>query len=183
MPDRTLTETFEALGDSMLDEFDSIVREAHAKYRTYDPAILIEHDVRAQANCTYCHMVAAAERRFLDRTAIRPLEIRGLKVWLIEHARVVVRFKKMDEDGRTRNYPTKQAKKFDAQLELPGLPSKPVRLAVGYLLDATGVEVVRAQISRPDGKDPLWCGVIVPKEIRIPGERIWTDETRQRRFA
>src|SRR5260370_20957516 len=155
MPHRTMAETLEAMGDVLLDEFDALTREAHATYRAYDPAALIEHDMRAQATCTYAHMVEAADRRFWEWDGVRSLEIRGLKLWLFEHASVVVRFKKMDEDGRSRNYPTRQAKAFDAQLELPGLPPKPVRLTVGYLLDRTATEFVRAQISRPDGRDAL----------------------------
>jgi hypothetical protein len=178
-----MAKTFEAIGDDLLDEFDALTRESHATYRSYDSAILIEHDARAQANCTYAHMVAAADRRFINRAGIRSLEIRGLKLWLFEHASVVVRFKKMDEDGRSRNYPTRQARLFDAQLELPSLPPKPLRLTVGYLLDATGVEFIRTQIARPDGRDALWCGAVIPREDRTAGECIWIDVTRQRRFA
>jgi hypothetical protein len=182
MPHRTMAEMLDAVGDDTLDEFDALTREAHSTYRSYDPAILIEHDVRAQANCTYSHMFAAADRRFLGRPGIRLLDIRGLKVWLFETASVVVRFKKMDEDGRSRNYPTKQARDFDAQLELPGLPPKPVRLTVGYLLDETGTEFVRCQIARPNGRQALWCGAVIPREDRKPGERIWIDVTRQISF-
>jgi hypothetical protein len=183
MPHRSMAETFEAIGDDLLDEFDALTREAHRTYRAYDAAVLIEHDRRAQATCTYTHMVAAADRLFVDRAGVRHLEIRNLKLWLFEHAGIVVRFKKMDEDGKSRNYPTKQAKAFDAQLELPGLPPRPLRLTVGYLLDPTGTEFVRSQVARPDGRDTLWCGAIVARDDRQPGERIWIDVTRQRRFA
>lgn len=129
-------------------------------------------------------LFAICMRRLLDREGIRPLEIRGLKVWLIEKADVVIRLKKMDEDGKTRNYPTKQAKDYDAQLQLPELPLPPVRLAAGYWLDATGQMINRVQIARPNGKMvPLWCAAIVPKEERKVGERIWTDVTRFRRLG
>ena len=178
-----MPQIMDALGDDLLDDIDAIAREAHGTYRAYDPAILIEHDVRAQATCTYTHMVAGADRRFLGRADIRILEIRGLKLWLFEDASVVIRFKKMDEDGRTRNYPTKQAKAFDAQLELPGLPPKPVRLTAGYFLDRTGTEFIRSQIARPDGRHTLWCGAVIPREDRKPGERIWIDVTQQHRFG
>jgi hypothetical protein len=96
MPHRTMAEMLDAVGDDLLDDFDGLTREAHSTYRSCDPAVLIEHDVRAQANCTYSHMVASADRRFLGRPGIRPLDIRGLKLWLFETASVVVRFKKMD---------------------------------------------------------------------------------------
>jgi hypothetical protein len=182
MPHRAMPEIMDAIGDDFLDEIDAIAREAHTTYRAYDPAVLIEHDVRAQATCTYTHMVASADRRLLIRDGVRILDIRGLKLWLLEHAGVVIRFKKMDEDGRSRNYPTKQAKAFDAQLELPGLPPKPVRLTAGYVLDRTGTEFVRSQIARPSGREALWCGAVIPRDDRKPGERIWIDVTRQHRF-
>jgi hypothetical protein len=124
-------------------------------------------------------MVADADRRFLGRAEVRLIDVRGLKLWLIESANAVIRWKKMDEDGKTRNYPTKQARDFDAGRELPGLPMPPVRLAVGYLLDATGIELIRTQIAKPVGKKALWCAAVVPREERKPGERVWCDVARQ----
>jgi hypothetical protein len=53
MPNRTLEETMDALGD-LLNEFDQIARSAHARFRAYQPADIIELDSRAQATCTYC---------------------------------------------------------------------------------------------------------------------------------
>ena len=133
VPHRTMIETLDAIGESLLDELDDIARAADARYRSYKTDDLIEHDVRAQAACTYCHMVADADRKFDGRPDVRPLDIRGLKVWLFKKANVVIRLKKMDEDGRSRNYPTRQAKAFDAQKDLPGLPL-PAREADSRLL-------------------------------------------------
>ncbi|MGE3991220.1 hypothetical protein [Pseudorhodoplanes sp.] len=185
MPDRTLNETLEAIGDGSLDELAEIVRAGHARYSGYDAAILLELDVRAQAACTYCHMHAEAERRLLDREGVRPIDYSGgLKLWLYEKANVVVRLKKMDEDGRSSNYPTKQARDYDAQRELPGLPLPPVRLTAGYWLDRTGQIINRVQIARPNGRRvPTWCAAIVPQEERVAGEQIWIDVTRQRGFG
>jgi len=137
MPDRTMTETLDALG-ALLDDFDQITRIAHARFRAYRPEDIIELDTRAQAACTYCHMGSEADRRFLDRSGIRLIDLSGLRLWLCEDANAVIRFKKMDEDGRVRNYPTKQARDFDRGFDLPGLPMPPVRLTAGYLLDPTG---------------------------------------------
>ncbi|WP_143748396.1 hypothetical protein [Mesorhizobium carmichaelinearum] len=181
MPERSMTEILDAIGDEFISEFDEITRAAHSRYRSYRPEDLIEHDVRAQAACTYAHMVAEGDRRFIGRPRVRTMDLRGLKLWHFEDADVVVRLKKMDEDGRTRNYPTKQAKDFDRQLELPGLPSPPIRLTAGYVLDATGTGLVRSQIAMPAGRDALWCVAIVPREERVSGERIWIDATRQAR--
>ena len=95
----------------------------------------------------------------------------------------MVRFKKMDEDGRTRNYPTRHAKSFDRGHDLPNLPMPPTRLSAGYLLDATGTTLVRSQISRPMGaKQTMWCAAVVPPDDRSVGERAWRDVTRQGRL-
>jgi hypothetical protein len=179
-----MNETLDALGQAFMEELDEIVRAGHDRYMGYRPEDLLELDIRAQSACTYCHMLSEADRRLIDRAGIRPLEIKGLKVWLVESANVVVRLKKMDEDGKTRNYPTKQAMDYDAQRELPDLPMPPDRLTAGYWLDATSQIINRVQIARPNGQRlPTWCAAIVPKEERKAGERIWIDVTRQRRFG
>jgi hypothetical protein len=180
-----MDETLAAIGNTGLDELNDIVRAGHTRYMGYRPEDLIELDVRAQASCTYCHMLAEAERRYIDRPGIRMLELNGgLKVWLLEAVSVVIRLKKMDEDGRSRNYPTQQAQDYDAQLELPGLPSPPVRLTAGYWLDATGQIINRVQIARPSAnRYPTWCAAIIPQEERRAGERIWIDVTSQRGFG
>src|SRR5687767_6333875 len=91
-----------------LEDFASIPHAALARYRGYPQEILIEHSKRSAASCTYDHMVEEAVKLFSDREDVRLLDLRGLKLWLIgkdEHT--VVRWKKMDEDGRSRRYPTK----------------------------------------------------------------------------
>lgn len=185
MPKRTMDQTLEALGENAIDELAEIVRVGHLRYMNYAPADLLELDVRAQAACTFCHMHAEADRRLMGRDDIRPIEYKGgLKLWLYDKADVVIRLKKMDEDGRSSNYPTKQARDYDAQRELPGLPLPPVRLTAGYWLDATGQIINRVQIARPNGRRaPTWCAAVVPLDRRAAGERIWIDVTRQRGFG
>lgn len=179
MTERPLEDIVSSI-EPWLDDFDQIAHIGHSRYRAYSPEDLIELDRRAQAACTYSHMLAEANRRFLDRKGVRPIEIRGLKLWLFEKADVVVRFKKMDEDGLTRNYPTKQAVDFDRGFDLPGLSMPPIRVTAGYLLDKTGTSVERTQIARPiDRKRTMWCVAIVPQEDRVAGEQIWKDVTRQ----
>lgn len=183
MPRRTMDETLTAIGETFLDEVAEIVMAGHARYMAYRPEDLIELDVRAQSGCTYCHMHAEADRRLTGKAGLRPLDIRGLKLWMHDAGNVVFRLKKMDEDGKTSNYPTKQAKDYDAQRQLPGLPLPPVRLTAGYWLDATGQIINRVQIARPNGQRvPTWCAAIVPRDERKAGERIWVDVTRERRF-
>ena len=180
MPTRSLAETMTAL-EWILDDLDQIARLAHAKYRAYAPDVLLELDARAQAACTYAHMGAEADRRFIGRAGVRDLDIRGLRLWLFEDANAVVRLKKMDEDGLTKNYPTEQAKDFDRGYDIPGLPMPPVRLTAGYLLDApTRTQFIRTQVARPIGrKRTLWCAAVVPLEDRRAEGRAWIEVTRQ----
>ncbi len=167
--------------DPLFDDLDAICRDAQKLYRSYPPNILIEHDRRAEANCIYAHMVAAADRRLTGRDGVISLDIRGLKVWVMG-AVAAFRFKKMDEDGRSRNYPTKQAQDYDRQKQLPGLPAPPLNLVAGYLLDASGTSVVRVQVARPFGRKTIdWCAAIVPAVDRVVGQPRWVDVTRQAR--
>ena len=169
--------------EPLLDDLDAIPREAHRMYQSYNPRHLIEHSPRAQATCIYDHMVAEAERRFGQRDGVKPLDIRGLKLWVFDQ-HTVVRFKKMDEDGTTANYPTRQAQDFDQNLELDGVPPKPIRVSVGYFLDPTGTEIQRVQVARPNGKKRVdWCAAIVPSAARETGGLLWEEVTKQMRFG
>jgi len=166
--------------DPFFDQLDLICRGGVARYREYPPELLIEHDSRTTANCIYSHMVTLAGAHLTDQPGIVHKVIRGLKVWIIGD-RATIRFKRMDEDGRSRNYPTKQARDFDRQLPLPGFPLPPLNLVVGYLPDPTGTVVERVQVAKPAGKTIDWCAAIVPTSDRIVGQPRWIDVTRQAR--
>jgi hypothetical protein len=172
----------------LADDLDAICRHAFAKYRGYAAEILVEHDPRAAAACTYAHIAADAERRFAafhpKVQHLDPRPLGGLKVWRVGEvgADALIRFKKHDEDGYSRNYPTRQARQYDRGDTLPGLPPEAVRLSVGYLLDATSTEFIRTQVARPLARRIDWCAAIVPLGDRRPGEKAWIDVTRQRKF-
>lgn len=169
--------------EHLLDDLDAIARGAFETYRGYPAQVLLEHDARAAAACTYCHMVAEADRRFLDKANLTPLDIRGLKVWLFAD-KAVIRFKKMDEDGRSRNYPTKQALRFDRGETFPELPDPATRLSVGYLLNPTQTEFVRTQVAKPTSRKAIeWCAAIIPLEKADSAARRWEDVTRQSGFG
>lgn len=168
--------------EPFINDLDRIPRIAHATYRSYKPEHLIEHDLRTQANCIYVHMVAEAERTFEKYPNVRKMDLGGLLIWLFED-HTAVRFKKMDDSGKSRNYQTKQAKAFDSNLQLAGLPPAPTRIAVGYLLDPTALGVERTQIARANGKLVDWCAALVPTELREAGEAGWHEITRQARFT
>lgn len=171
-----------AVLDPLFDDLDAICRGSHAEYRAYPPEVLIKHDRRAEANCIYSHMRYEAEQRLGGgRADVVQINIRGLFLWVVDQ-KVTIRFKKMDEDGRARSYPTEQAKDYDRQRELPGLPAPPVNLVVGYLLDQTETQIERIQVARPLGRQMMdWCAALVPTSDRVAGQARWVDVTRQAR--
>lgn len=175
----TQTDAMGAL-DAHFADLDFVCRGGLARYREYPAEFRIDHDGRAAATCIYAHMVAIADSRLTDKPGVVFEDIRGLKVWIIGEM-ATIRFKKMDEDGRSRSYPTKQAKDFDRQLPLPGLPHPPLNLVVGYLPDPTGTRVERVQVAMPSGKSITWCAAIVPTSDQIVGQPRWIDITRQAR--
>ncbi len=168
----------------LADDLDGICRYAFATYRSYAPEVLVEHDPRAAAACIYAHMAAEAERRFALHPTVQlvdPILLGGLKVWRVG-SESLLRFKKHDEDGNSRNYPTKQAREYDRGDTLPGLPPEGARLSVGYLLDPTNTEFTRTQVARPLARRIDWCAAIIPQADRAAGDRIWIDVTKQRSF-
>lgn len=168
--------------EHVLDDLDHIGRSGLRTYQRYPAEFRIEHDARARASSIYCHMLAEAERRFDGSTGIVLKDVRGLKVFLIGD-KAVIRFKRMDEEGRSRTFPTRQAKDYDKGAALPGLPAPAIRLTVGYLPDATETDVVRVQVARPKGREIEWCAAIVPAAERADEDVRWFDVTRQARFA
>lgn len=179
--ERSMNELMEGI-EFLLDDLDQICRYGFSTYRGYTPEILLEHDARASAACTYAHIAADAERRLIrHQPKVAPLDpnvLGGLRTWRVGDL-AVIRFKKHDEDGRSRNYPTKQAKAYDRGDDLPGLPPPAARLSVGYFLDPTATEFIRTQVARPRSKTMDWCAAIVPQADRRAGERTWIEIVKQ----
>lgn len=168
--------------DPFFDEVDMICRGGLARYQQYPAEFRLEHDPRAKASCIYSHMEALAHENLTDKPDVIFKKIRGLNVWIIGE-KATIRFKKMDEDGRTKNYPTKQARDFDKQLPLPGIPYPPLNLVVGYWPNSLGTDVERVQVARPMGKSIDWCASIVPVDEWSIGQPRWIDVTREARFG
>lgn len=183
MPERSIAEIMNGL-DPLLDDFDLIARSGFAKYRGYPADVLVDHDARAAASCTYCHILAGAEAGLTGRPGVVAKDIQGLKVWLIGET-AVIRWKRMNEAGLVAVYPTQQTLDyFDQGVDLPGLPAPAARLSVGYFLDPTATEYVRTQVAREESRKRIdWCAAIVPPDDRASGEARWRDVTVQRRIS
>jgi len=167
----------------VLPILDEIVRNGYATYREYPTEVLVEHSARTQANCIYDHVYHESLRMLDDVNGMRLIENKTLNLWCYLDE-VIFRFKKMDEDGNTANYPTAQAESFDLQKPIDGIPQKPERISIGYFQNATNTGVERVQVAKPIGRrKTLWCAAILDPESRVGTEKIWEDVTRQQALA
>lgn len=131
-----------------------------ALYNEVEPHIRAEHDDRAAASAVWCHIWSGFQREFAEESGFHFLDVRGLHLLNI-HDKVLIRAKKVDENGRHRNNDTAQQRAFDAQEDLPGLPPAAARLVIGYQPDAAFSEVERVIVRRPLGR---WVSQILEAE-------------------
>ncbi len=166
-----------------LPVFDEVLRNAHEIYKSRYPIdVVVDHDASTQAHCTYRHILTEAKKRFNDSLNIKHFEINGQNSWLFKRENIIIRFKKMDRDGVSANYPTKQAKVWEHSDSLPGIPEQATYLTIGYLLDLTGSEYIRSQLSLSYGKS-RWCAAIIPNVGETGIIYDWENVTRQGNLA
>lgn len=180
MSDHTMETVMDRLGD-LLVEFDLIVRAGFSRYREIHLDYRMEHSPRTRANCIYDHMMFDADSRIGRRDDVRLIKANCLEVWGVED-HTIIRLKKMNDDGSSRNYQTKQAKAFDRDEPVEGLFEEGVRLTIGYLQDATAENIKRVQVSRMQGRRVAWCAAIVPEADRATSQALWYEVTKQPGF-
>jgi hypothetical protein len=115
---------------------------------------LPRHSARCRANVIYVLMENEARRVFVNVPGVRM--VNGKRFQLAIDDRLLVGFKLLDQQLRTRNYPTPSARAYDLQRKLddsylPGMGHYE-RVKVGYCLDRTGTEVTGNYVVYAIGK-------------------------------
>lgn len=112
---------------------------------------------QCRARFIYDHIVRAAKEHFQEIENIRFKEKSGLLTVHVEldHTVIVLRFKKLDDNKKSRSYPTANQLAFSLQLSLPGWPDA-TRLVAGYQLDVLGLETKDLLITCPIGHRVEW---------------------------
>ncbi len=113
------------------------------------------HTARTRACIVHDHMVDNARQRFENRPNTRTYEIGGVFFVEIEE-KVLIRFKKLDEDKLSCNIPTQQSLEFLGQMELPHMPPKVTRLIAGYELNGLQTAIRAVSITCPNGSHNAW---------------------------
>jgi hypothetical protein len=148
-----------------------------AMYQRSPSKVKAEHDDRAAAASMHSHVIAEAQRRFDEKPGVTLLSVRNLMVLNVNDL-IVGRWKKVNDGGRSRsNMSSKQARDFDRQLELPGVPAAATRLTLGYEPDPAFSRIERVIVSCPLGPTIVWASQIVIIESE---KASWVDITPRR---
>lgn len=104
---------------------------------------------RTRASFIYDHIISRVRAVFSTVKRVRIVDRRGFPELVIKN-RYVIRFKKLDSKGRSRNILTKQQKLwFEQQLSLPEMPPAAEKLVAGYVLDMLGTEIEQVLVTCP----------------------------------
>ena len=155
--------------EPIISEIYGVFPAAMGTYNKIDASIRAEHENRTAACCVRDHAWMGFQRELDGRTGFKFDEVKGLPILIIRD-QLVIRVKKVDENGRHRNYQTEQQKNFDGGADLDGIPPAALRVVVGYQPDAAFSKVDRVTVRRPKGD---WVSQIVD----IEGAASWVDIT------
>ena len=126
-----------------LPTIDKVVRDAWAGWMASShPSNWTK---RGRANFMWEEINTKAKQEFASGDAIKPMSINNSCLYMLD--KLAFRFKKLNENGLTCNYPTQASLDFHAQSEpLPGIPEV-ARLEVGYLLNKIQTKIEEVVIS------------------------------------
>ncbi len=95
---------------------------------------------------------------------VRRLKNSGGESYFVIDDCFALRFKHLDRNLMSMNYPTKRARDWNRQLRLPGLPPWD-RLEFGYRMDITGTAIQDAFILLRKGGVFLWIWQVMGDRI------------------
>ena len=144
----------------------------------YSAAVRAEHKSRTIANIVYDHAEKLFRQREDEIQGLTARNVKGLTLFDFNGI-AVVRIKKVNADGKHRNYPTQQQKDFDDQLTFEEFPDEAFRLVAGYQPDVTGSYIERVIIVRKIGGITYWNSQI----NLLDEEARWEDATPPRLFG
>lgn len=134
------------------------------RYLRYYPDQSI-HSPRSRASIVSDLMIFQARKEF-DVPGIKVIDLPHphTRTLFIVDNKILLRLKMMDESGRTRNVPTKFIKDFELDRELPGIPPRPHRMTLGYVLDPMQTRVSQVIVaSHIKGKLEFYMSFDLPQ--------------------
>jgi hypothetical protein len=81
---------------------------------------------------------------------------------------VFVRFKALDQDGLSRNYPTQRSLAFNANESLEGIPATALRVDCGYQLNELQTEIKAVLVVHRSGAHAAWSfSIDAPADVIV----------------
>lgn len=156
--------------------FSRAIWPAWERYQELPEDHRLTFDPTAEATLLHCYMVAAAKKEFDGVPGVQFLEDFGFHLGIDGtgygiDGLAVCRFKKFDEDGKSRNFPTDRQEALRRNDEdLPGIPKRATIVDVGYSFNGlrTGFAIVQA-VRLKDSELILSIPRIEDHSIQIPG--------------
>lgn len=147
-----------AEAETILDPYKGLLREVvdsawrdYCSLRNNIPHVFTP---RTRASIIHDFMVSHARNKLAGIKGVRLLDVGGL--FLVEiNEKILIRFKKLNDDKMPNNIPTQQALDFMEQLELPGMPHI-IRLVVGYELNKLQTGIQAISVTCPRGTKKEW---------------------------
>jgi hypothetical protein len=121
-------------------------------------------DARTRACFINRHIVARIQAVFADDNSVRVVSVRGFIQLVLLKSRLILRFKKLDESGRSRNILTRNQRLwFSPAAKLPETPAEAMRLVAGYVLDVVSAELTRVLVTLPNGPSAVMWIIELPE--------------------
>lgn len=160
------------------ESFYDALRHGFATWKRTFPSMLVLPSNTMRAICINeisldeaCNGLSAHPRvRFMEAI---PGRRRALFAVRDDHGDVgmIVQIKKLDKERRTRNIPTREARRFASQQPLKGIPIGP-RITIGYRLINDGTDLVVEAVYWRSGRKSEWhfplLGDVVVQQMPMP---------------
>lgn len=110
---------------------------------------------RARANVVWSYMLAEANEHLLGLPGVKPIDAYETRSYLVEDE-VLVRFKLLDAEGRSSNFPTRRAQPYNLNYPIEGISPSALRVDVGYKLNELQTAISGIEVSHRAGSKVAW---------------------------
>ncbi len=136
------------------DEVLGCVEEPWKQWRDIVMPLMPRVHARYRPNVMWGFIESQMRVRFGDVRGVELVE-EGQRVMLGFKGKLLLRFKLMDADRMTRNFPTDTSNRFEEQQELPLYADLP-RVTVGYRPNSLGTELLEVVVFFRVGAKLMW---------------------------
>ena len=116
---------------------------------------MTDYSARTIASIIHDNIRMRISREFLDDAEVITKDFNGIFGLLII-GKLLIRFKKFNEDFSTSNIPTQQTKNYDNQESIEGFPEVPTFLYCGYVHNGTWSSIKNIYLICREGEENRW---------------------------